>query len=130
MDGPRLPALTTAKVLVVEANFLLAEDMRSAVGWANGQVLGPASSVEQALCLIEHERPDAAVLGVDLAGHTTTPVAERLMELQVPFVVTSGYPRHAIPAILSGAPYLAKPFFREELVEALAGAIASKAAMR
>jgi two-component system, response regulator PdtaR len=54
-------------------------------------VLGPAANVSAALTLLRAERPDAAVLDVNLAGEWVTPVAEVLRTMIVPFILTSAY---------------------------------------
>jgi DNA-binding response OmpR family regulator len=130
MEVRRARALAASNVLVVEPNFLLAEDMRSTIQSAGIEVLGPVASAELALRLVEQTRPDAALFDFVLADHKTTMVARRLTELRVPFVVISGHPRHLIPGFLLAAPYVAKPFFRHELVEALTTALDSPAGRR
>jgi two-component SAPR family response regulator len=119
----RLSALADIRALVAEGNFLLAEDIRQSIEVAGGEVIGPAASVERALSLIEHDRPDAAVLEVILADGMTLPVAEWLRDRQVPFVIVTGYARDALPTPLRTAPYVAKPFSREELIGALMATI-------
>ncbi|MCK1518356.1 hypothetical protein IVB22_38950 [Bradyrhizobium sp. 190] len=58
---------------------------------AGYQVLGPAANVSAALGLLRTERPDAAVLDVNLAGEWVTPVAAVLRTMIVPFILTSAY---------------------------------------
>ena len=69
------------------------------------------SSVSAALGLLRAERPDAAVLDVNLAGEWITPVAEVLRAMSVPFILASGYGAadlHALP-VLWGAVNIGKP---------------------
>src|SRR5262249_5596689 len=81
LGGPveliRYPVLAELKVLVVEENFLLAEDMGRAVQSAGGSVMGPTPSVEMALWLIEQDRPDTALLAPVASSLPTVPVAKR-----------------------------------------------------
>ncbi len=58
---------------------------------AGYQVLGPVTTVTAALELLRAERPDAAVLDVDLEGEWVTPVAEVLRVMTVPFILASAY---------------------------------------
>ena len=71
--------LNGLRVLVVEdesiVSFLL-EDMLSELGC---QVIGHASNVRQALSLLAQQKPDAAVLDVNLRGEMAFPVAETLV---------------------------------------------------
>jgi hypothetical protein len=60
------------------------------------------------------------ILDLDIGPLTTTPVAQRLKELSVPFIVATGFSRELMPAPLRTAPYLAKPFARAELIENVA----------
>jgi hypothetical protein len=55
-------------------------------------VLGPASTVATALRLLEEdERPDVALLDVNLGSELVTPVTEALRARGVPFVLGSAY---------------------------------------
>ena len=123
MEVRRARALAASNVLVVEPNFLLAEDMRSMIQSAGIEVLGPVASAELALRLVEQTRPDAALLDFVLADERTTIVARRLTDLRVPFVVVSAHPRHIIPGFLLAAPYLAKPFMDREVTALVSGLV-------
>ena len=46
-------------------------------------------------------------------------VGRALAELAIPFVIVTGFPRDVLPEHLGDAGYVAKPFAREELVDAL-----------
>jgi CheY-like chemotaxis protein len=119
MEARQLPCLAGKHVLVVEDIYLEAEDVRRAVESAAGSVLGPASSIEQALWWIKRHQPDCGILDVGIGPLTTTPVAQRLNELKVPYIVATGFSREVIPPPLRSAPYLAKPFLREQLIESV-----------
>jgi DNA-binding LytR/AlgR family response regulator len=54
-------------------------------------VLGPVSSVGQALDALNGEQPDVALLDVNLKGERATPVAAALQARRVPFVLITGY---------------------------------------
>lgn len=58
---------------------------------AGYDVVGPARDVSAALGLLPAERPDGAILDVNLAGEWVTPVAEVLRAMFVPFILASGY---------------------------------------
>jgi DNA-binding NtrC family response regulator len=79
------------QILVVEDEILIALELEQMLRRAGYQVVGPAGSVEMALRLLRQVRPDAAVLDVNLAGESVTPVAEVLRAMVVPFVVATGY---------------------------------------
>ena len=79
------------RILVVEDEFLVAMELDYTLRDAGYQVVGPARDVRAALGLLRDERPDAAVLDVNLAGERVTPVAEVLRAMSVPFILASGY---------------------------------------
>ena len=80
-----------------------------------------ANSAERALSLIDGQRPDAAVLDVNLGrGKTCEEVAGRLRELGVPFVLHTGdLDRRGEMVTLLDAPIVAKPSSAEEVKQAL-----------
>ena len=78
-------------VLLVEDEMMIAWDIEQTLTHAGMRVLGPASSVGRAMRLLESERPDAAILDLNLRGELVTPVARRLRELEVPFVLATAY---------------------------------------
>jgi DNA-binding response OmpR family regulator len=110
-----------ARILVVEDEFLIAMELDLTLRSAGYQVLGPAPNVNAALGLLRTERPDAAVLDVNLAGEWVTPVAEVLRAMIVPFILTSGYGAadlHGEP-VLRDAVNVGKPSRPELLLKEL-----------
>ena len=88
-------------------------------------VLDPVPSVRAALRALAGERPDLAVLDVNLRGERVTPVAEALQEQGVPFVLVTGYGRERLQdEALQDATYLRKPVEGHQLARALAEALA------
>ncbi len=81
----------TPRILVVEDEYLIAMELDSTLRAAGYGVIGPAADVSAALSLLKAERPDAAILDVNLAGQWVSPVAEVLQAMSVPFALTSGY---------------------------------------
>ena len=75
-----------AGILAMEAGFDL-DDFLTAQGFS---VIGPVSTIDAALGLLMQQRPDLAVLDLDLRGKNATPVAAALRKYGVPFVVASG----------------------------------------
>ncbi|WP_372836765.1 response regulator [Puniceibacterium confluentis] len=81
--------LAGLKVLIVEDEPFIALDLAYGVEEAGGIPLGPASSIAQALRLIENELPDAAIVDVDLPDGKIGPVLAVLLP-GVPVVVHTG----------------------------------------
>ena len=102
--------LQGCRVLVVEDEYMLAEDLRSDLDEAGAIVLGPVGKLKQALDLIgAEERIDGAVLDVNLGGEKVYPVADQLIRRGVPIIFTTGYDASAIPACYSQIARCEKP---------------------
>jgi DNA-binding response OmpR family regulator len=113
------------RILVVEDEFLIAMELDITLRSAGYHVLGPATNVRAALGLLRAERPDAAVLDVDLAGEWVTPVAEVLRAMFVPFILASGYGVTDLRAepVLRDAVNVGKPSRSELLLKELRGVL-------
>jgi CheY-like chemotaxis protein len=113
--------LTGRRILIVEDEALVAMLVEDALMDAGATIIGPASTVAEALALLERDAtlPNAAVLDLNLAGETSTPVADVLAARGVPFVVATGYGAGGLPETHSAVPVLAKPYDPEELTSAL-----------
>ena len=117
------------RILIVEDEFLIAMELDNTLRSAGYHVVGPAPNVSAALRLLRAERPDAAILDVNLAGEWITPVAEVLRAMFVPFVLTSGYGAAELRAepVLRDAVNVGKPSSRELLLKELRGVLRSTA---
>lgn len=107
------------KILVVEDEALIAmmlEDLLQEMGYATH---GPASSVEDALGMVDAGGIDGAILDLDINGHSSLPVAEKLKAKGVPFAFTTG--SMEAPPGMGGAPLLQKPYSSEQLRHVLDG---------
>jgi CheY-like chemotaxis protein len=125
----RSALLKGARVLIVEDELLVANYLEELLGMEGCIVLGPASRVHEALALIERERPEAAVLDLNLHGERTNAVAEALTVRRVPFVVVTGYGAEHVPSepVLQQATRLGKPFRSRQLLRALTDIVAGAA---
>jgi DNA-binding LytR/AlgR family response regulator len=83
--------LAGLRILIVEDEFLLAMELETLLQQRGCMVLGPVSSVGQALTTLDGEQPDLALLDVNLKGERATPVAAALHARGVPFVLITGY---------------------------------------
>jgi two-component SAPR family response regulator len=114
-------SLAGLRILIVEDELLVAMDYEEMLRREGCTVLGPVGRQSTALDLLKRERPDAAILDLNLAGERSTAVAEALEALQVPFVVVSGYGERTLQeAVLRRAPRLDKPMRPQELIGVLA----------
>ncbi len=119
MSEPENGEIPPGIVLVVEDEFFIAIELESVLSRSGFEVLGPASSVDQALDLLKRQRPDAAVLDVTLGSEKVTPVALLLKSWGVPFVLASAsdpaeLARHDV---FAKVPNLGKPTDMKRLVD-------------
>jgi DNA-binding NtrC family response regulator len=116
--------LSHARILVVEDEMFIALELSDAIEAAQGEVVGPAKSVAEAIQVIDHDGIDAAILDRTLLDGKVTPVAAMLIERAIPFIFYSGSSpellKDEFPAIKS----FPKPTASEQLVQALADIIA------
>jgi CheY-like chemotaxis protein len=83
--------LAAKRILVLEDEILLAIEAAETLEELGAVVIGPVHRVEAAMALLDMERPDAALLDVNINGSTSAPVAQRLRQAEVPFVLATGY---------------------------------------
>ncbi|WP_245419472.1 MULTISPECIES: response regulator [unclassified Rhizobium] len=106
--------------LVVEDEYLVAADILDVLGRAGADVIGPVSSLEGALKLVdEAQQIDAAVLDIHLRGAEVYPVADALSLRNVPFAFLTAYDRGDLPERFREAPFLQKPVDPDELLQLL-----------
>jgi DNA-binding NtrC family response regulator len=117
--------LAGSRVLVVEDEALIALSISAMLKDAEGVPVGPASSVREARQLIKDAAVlDAAVLDVNLADGSVTPILEALSARGIPIVIYTGgvVPedvRHRHPDLVA----LSKPVLPARLVGELRKAI-------
>jgi len=102
--------LESCRILVVEDEYLIADDLRLALIDAGADVLGPVPTVTAAQSVLAAEsRIDAALLDINLGGTMVFDLADALEARSVPFVFATGYDESAIPERFSAVPRLEKP---------------------
>jgi CheY-like chemotaxis protein len=107
--------LNGQRVLVVEDQYLIAQELSRMVRAWGGEVVGPFASRDRALDEAGNSQIDLALLDINLAGEAVYPVAEALEARGIPFMFVTGYARSAVRADFADTPYLDKPFAAERL---------------
>jgi CheY-like chemotaxis protein len=110
-------------ILVVEDETLIALDVARVLEEVGCIVIGPVSTVADAMSRIADAAIDAAVLDVNLHAEKSLPIMDTLLTGNVPFVIVTGYARETLPPRFRDKPYLGKPFGHMDLVLALDGAL-------
>lgn len=112
--------LSGLRVLVVEDEFFIADDLLQALQELDAEVLGPVQTKGQALTLLSRsDRIDFAILDVNLHGEADFCVADALAARGIPFVMATGYARETLPSRFRDVPYWEKPFDPTALARAL-----------
>jgi CheY-like chemotaxis protein len=115
-------ALAGRKVLVVEDEYFLAEDIVRGLEERGAEMVGPIGDIDHALDLIdESERLDGAVLDLNLRGEMAFPVADALLERGIPFVFATGYDSASIPPRYKDVTRCEKPVDAPKIARALFG---------
>ena len=114
-------ALAHRRVLVVEDEYFIADDMVRVLRKLGAEVAGPVQTAEKAMTLLRDSPVDVAVLDINLRGRMVFLAADALRNLGVPFVFATGYTGAAVPPDYSDVPLWEKPFQPEELAKALPG---------
>jgi two-component SAPR family response regulator len=97
-------------ILVVEDEFLIAQELSALLKKHNATVIGPVVTLRDAVSLIDRtQRIDAAVLDIKLHDGNVFPVAERLDDRGVPILFYSGYSPASLTSRFANYPVLSKP---------------------
>jgi DNA-binding NtrC family response regulator len=122
---PDTSALKGARVLVVEDAWHVAEAMKLVLEGVEIDVIGPAATVAEATRLISSQRPDLALVDVNLKQEMACALIDDLHERGIPIIIVSGY---AVPpvAMEKAAAFVQKPFSGRELMLAISRVIAQR----
>ena len=121
-------ALAGCRILVVEDEYFLADDLKQILNEQSVHVLGPVPTLAEALRIMNESHPiDCAVLDVNLGGKSVFPISTALMERNIPFLFATGYGSGQIPAKFEGIPRLETPFISTALIAALEAIIPAPA---
>lgn len=111
--------LTGCRILVVEDEYLLADDMRMHVEQFGGEVVGPLGTIGGAQELSDLSRIDVAFVDVNLRGETSFTLVDRLCDNDVRVILVSGYDHSVLPERYRHLPFLQKPLTRGVMASAV-----------
>ena len=118
--------LAGRRILVVEDEYFIAQDICDVLSKWGAEIIGPASRLTDGLELAQRStRIDCALLDYNLHGESSLDIAQSLLERGVPFVILTGYDAKGIPEELG--PRLIKPFDEDILCKTVLGTIAKSA---
>ncbi|WP_313344762.1 response regulator [Stenotrophomonas sp.] len=118
--APRTPPhrFTRERILLVEDDSMISELAAQLLEDSNVQVIGPASTLAEAIELILTESVDGAILDVNLGSETSFPAAALLRKRGIPFFYTTAFVNRAHPDVADEA-FLPKPYRARQLVDTL-----------
>ncbi|HPG88287.1 MAG TPA: response regulator [Hyphomicrobium sp.] len=112
--------LTGLKVLLLEDNLVIAMDVELLLLDSGASSVETVATAAQALAKLESFSPHVAVLDINLDNGTSLPVADVLLQRQIPFIFATGYSDpSSLPAHLMHIQILPKPFEGKALERAL-----------
>ena len=113
------------RVLVLEDEWLIAEQIEVALSGAGFHVLGPVGRIDAAMTLLGREGVDVGVLDINVHGQRTFRVAERMADRSIPFVFLSGYSSVELPPAFTNRPLMQKPLDSAALVRCVGSLVSS-----
>src|ERR1700761_2303856 len=92
------PAGVSRRILVVENEYLVAENIMAMVEDLGHEVVGPVPTINEALAAIANEKLDGVLLDANLNGSSSAQIAAELDARGLPFVVVTGYGNLGLPS--------------------------------
>lgn len=106
-------------VLVLEDDFLLADEIARLLTWAGASVLGPFSTESAAVAALGKDRATLAVLDVNLGDGPSFDLAWALKGRAIPFFFLTGYDDAVFPPDLQDVHRVKKPASAREILAAI-----------
>jgi len=119
MTGAGGHPLEGRRVLVVEDQYLVADEMRRMVSGLGGEVLGPVSRADQGLEFLDGQGVDLALLDINLGPEDVYQLARELLRRDAPFLFVTGCEPSVIPELFRDIPRLEKPLTTMALADAI-----------
>ena len=116
--------MTQPVILVAEDEAIIAHDLCDTVEEAGYTVAGPFDDANSALESFRENKPDVAILDVNLQGGTAYRLAEQMMEQDVPVIFHSGaVSSDEVHALYPNAATLSKPCPPNVIIETVQQAL-------
>jgi CheY-like chemotaxis protein len=119
------------KVLIVEDEVIVAEDVRSKLTAKGYQVTGIVDTFDKALESVNADRPNIMILDIrikgEITGVETAIILASQFEKPIPVVFLTAFSESEFPVLkaLEGYTFIKKPFTEEALFEAIDKALTS-----
>ncbi|MBR0960694.1 response regulator [Bradyrhizobium japonicum] len=121
--------LTGRRILVVEDEYFLADDIGHALRMLGAEIAGPVGDIADATAMLRGAGAlDGAVLDVNIRTELIFPIARELRARDVPFVFTTGYDKVSIKPEFRDVPLWEKPIDIVAMAQTLAGLVGDRRA--
>ena len=102
--------LSGRRVLVIEDEYFLADDIMRALTALGARVLGPYGDLNEATAVVDRDIAiDAAIMDINLRNEMVFPLARVLRSRKVPLLFTTGYDKSSIAAEFQDVQLWGKP---------------------
>ena len=116
--------LSGRRVLVIEDEYFLADDIVRALTALGANVIGPYGDLREATDVVDRDVAiDAAIMDINLRQEMVFPLARVLRSRKVPLVFTTGYDRSSIEPEFHDVRLWGKPLDIKAMAEHLTNII-------
>ena len=119
-------SLENVRVLVLEDDYFLATDLEDALAAKGGIVLGPFPDMAGAARALATERPDCALVDINLGNGISFDLPRELARRSIPFAFVTGYDRAVIPDEFADMRRMEKPAAAGKVIELVEGLLAAE----
>ena len=116
-EARQMVDLSGARVLLVEDEYYIADDLRRILESVGAEIVGPLSTIDKAHQALNDASFDCAVIDLNLHGESAIPIAERLSDAGKSFAIATGYGSGSIPDRFKDVPRIEKPFNAATLLD-------------
>ena len=112
--------LSGKRVLLVEDSLIIALDADDILRRLGAADVATDGTVRGSINILERDPPDIAILDINLGDHNSFPIADRLLELGIPFMFATGYGEQAkLPDEHRARTVLQKPYTLATMIRRL-----------
>ena len=115
-----------ARVLVMQDDFFLADEICSALEDAHFEVVGPFEAWSDELARAVEQRPDAAIFDLKMDHEKAKGVLARLETLSIPLVMATGHAQSQNAERLQNCSVVEKPNSVSKIISAIRSALRLK----
>lgn len=108
MHFSSLQNLTGKSILIVEDEYLVANDLKDYIVDMGATVVGPVATIDEARKLAYSQKPDCAIMDINFRGEMSFDLIDQFVAQALPVLLVSGYDLYDLPEAYRGLPYLQK----------------------